>query len=142
MKSVVSPSSLAVGKTAAPGETVTVSDAARSIVALTACVTAVTGMPVLSFFPAVISALSITGVFLARRFPRQARHLMWFGAAVTSLWAIPFGAAILRISLTGGTDPKVIIAIATSISLVVACDTALITEALSERRTTDDERRS
>ena len=143
MNSVVGRSSLVVGKTDVPSETNPVSNGVRAIVALTACVTAVIGIPILAFLPATISAPSIAGVLLTTRFPRQAKYLMWLGAAVTSLWVIPFCGGILRISLTAaGTDPKVIMAVAVSVALVVACDLALIAEALGQRRTTDDERRS
>jgi hypothetical protein len=84
MNSVIGRSSLVVGETIVPGEIHPVSSAARAIVALTACVTAVAGIPVLAFLPAVISVFSIAGVLLATRLPRQSKYLMWFGAAVTS----------------------------------------------------------
>lgn len=140
MNSVVGHSSLVVGKTDAPSDIKPVSGVVRCIVAVTAWVTAGMGIPIL--LPVIVSVVSIAGVLLARRFPRRARHLMWFGAAVTTLWALPFGVGILRISVTGGTDPKVIMAVVASIVLVIACDVALITDGFGQRPTTNDQGRS
>ena len=143
MNTVVGRSSLVVGKTDGHGGSNPTSSVVRSMVALTACVTAVAGIPILSFLPAIISALSIAGAVLATRLPREAKHLIWFGAGATSLWVFPFGIEMLRISFTmGGTDPKVPLVAAVCIALVVVCDVALLLEGLSQRRTTNDQGRS
>jgi hypothetical protein len=142
MNTVVGHSSLVVGKTAILSGLAPVSTGVRAITALTACVTAVTGIPIVSFLAPIISAISMIGVLLARRFPSHGKHLMWFGAAMTSLWSVPFGGGILRISLTaGGSDPRLVISIAASLALVIACDVALIADALGQRLTTNDQRR-
>ncbi|HET8827182.1 MAG TPA: hypothetical protein VFM77_18710 [Terriglobales bacterium] len=141
MSNVVGRSSLVVGETDVPGGIKPASGAVRCVVALTAYVTAAAAIPVL--LPAIISMVSIAGVVLAKRYPRRARHLMWFGVAANSLWMIPFNVSYLRASLmTGASDPKTIVAIAATTAVVIACDVMLIADAVGQRRTTNDERRS
>jgi hypothetical protein len=115
----------------APG----MSSETRWIAAITGCVTAITGLPIVSLMSVVVSGLLIAGAILAGRFPRHGRDLIWFGAGVTSLWAIPAGLGILSLSLNGGRDPRVVAAAALTVLLVVWCDAVLVTEAIGMRRT-------
>ena len=114
---------------------VVISNATRWIAAITGCVTAVTGLAVLTLLSPVVSGCLIVGAVVVRRYPRYGRDLMWFGAGVVSLWAIPVGMGILRLSLSGGTDPRVVAAAAVSVFLVVCCDAALLTDAFKSRQT-------
>lgn len=114
---------------------ISISNNTRWIAAATGCVTAVTGIPVLSWLSALASGFLIIGALLAGRHPRYARGLVWFGAGVTTFWVIPVGVGILGLSFRGGTDQRVIVAAAASVLLVVLCDATLVKEALDARRT-------
>jgi hypothetical protein len=95
--------------------------------------TAITGLPVLGYLSVVTSTFLMVGAVLVGRFQRHGRDLMWFGAGATSLWAIPTGLGILRLSVSGGTDPRVVKAAIATVLLVVLCDVALITDGLRAR---------
>jgi hypothetical protein len=113
----------------------TVSNKTRWIAAVTGCVTAITGFPILSIWSVLVSGCLVLGAAMARRSPRHGRDLIWFGAGVVTLWTIPVGALILRASLDAGKDPRVVAAAAASVLLVVWCDAALVTDAVRMRRT-------
>jgi hypothetical protein len=115
-------------------ENVIVSNKTRWIAALTGCLTAITGLPVLGYLSVLASTLLIVGAVLVARFQRHGRDLIWFGAGATTLWAIPAGLGIRRLSLSGGSDPRVVEAAIATVLLVVVCDIALITDGLRASR--------
>ena len=108
------------------------SNQVRWIAGVTGCLTAagfamVQGLGLLSGF-------LIVGVLVAGRFPRNGRDLIWFGAGVVSLTELPIGAAMLRNSFRGGTDPRVTAVVAAAVFLIISCDAALVTAAFKARR--------
>ena len=143
MNSVVGHSSLVVGKTISCDESIAISKRTRWVAGVTGCVTAAVGVPILSLLSPVLAGCLVLGALLASCFPRYARDLMWFGAGVTSLWMFPWGFGILRLAIKlGGTDWRVIAAIIGAMVLTVCSDAALVIEAVGQRRTTNDERRT
>ena len=112
---------------------IVISNKARWLAITTGVVTAVTGLPVLSFLPALLSVSLILGALLAGRSSRYGRDLLWFGAGITSIWVIPIGLLMLHGAFTrSATDPKVTVAAAVSILLVILCDATLIREAFGQ----------
>jgi hypothetical protein len=113
-------------------EIVSVSNRMRRLAGATGCLTVVTFAMVQGL--GLLSGFLIVGALVAGRFPRNGRDLIWFGAVVVSLSELPIGVGILRLSLRGGTDPRVTASVAASILLVAWCDAALATEAFKTRR--------
>ncbi len=142
MTSVVGHSSLLVGKTSGRDENITVSSRTRWIAAATGCVAALIGIPVLSLLSPILSSLLVLGAMLAGRFPRYGRDLMWFGAAITTLWGGTVGAYILHFAFNPGSDKRIMLAVPVSLLLLVWCDVALIKEGFGQRRTTTDQRQT
>jgi tetrahydromethanopterin S-methyltransferase subunit C len=115
-------------------EIVTVSRESRWLAALAGFFTAPC-FPVLGIIVMVSSLCLIAGALTARRFPRNGRDLIWFGAGVLSLFGLPLGVLMLRrVYLFDGTDWRVPIYAAASILVVVSCDVTLVIEALKARR--------
>ena len=109
-------------------EIVSVSNQMRWLAGITGCLTGATfamvqGLGLLSIF-------LIAGALVAGRFRRNGRDLIWFGAGIVSLSELPIGVAMLRLSLRGGTDPRVTASMAASVFLIVSCDAALVVAVL------------
>ena len=81
-----------------------------------------------------LSAFLIVGALTAGHFPRSGKALTWFGASVLSLSILPLSMRFLFHALDG-TDPWVTAGSAASILFIVLCDTALVMEAISRKRT-------
>ncbi len=112
-----------------------ISNKIRSLAGATGCLTAVTvtvawASPVFAIFPICL----ILGAALAGRFPRRGRDLIWFGAGLLSLTGLPIGVYLLYFTKRG-SDPRVTVAAAASVLLVVWCDVAVVMEAIKMRRT-------
>lgn len=75
----------------------------------------------------------IVGAAVAGRFPRHGRDLIWFGAVVLSLCALPIGVGRLLLSLRGGTDPRVTAGAAAPVLLVVLGAVGVVMEAVKMR---------
>jgi hypothetical protein len=78
-----------------------------------------------------VPSLLLVGAILRGHWQRTGTWMMWFGAALLSLWTLPFGARILLspppIDRSG---MSVFAATAVTLLLVVVCDMALAVEAL------------
>src|SRR6185437_2463464 len=76
----------------------------------------------------------LVGAVLKGHLQRTGTWMMWIGAALLSLWALPFGARILLspppIDRSG---MSVIVATAVTLLLVVICDIALVLEAFKNQ---------
>jgi hypothetical protein len=82
-----------------------------------------------------LSIFLIVGALVGGRFPRSGKELTWFGAGVVSVCLLPIGVYILLADRAGGGDPRVIVSMAASVFLIALCDTALLTEIISRKRT-------
>jgi hypothetical protein len=109
-----------------------VSGQTRWLAGVTGCVSVVTFAMVQGL--GLVSGFLIVGALVAGRFSRIGRDLIWFGAGVVTLSELPIGIGILRLSLRGGTDPRVIASMAASVLLIVWCDVALVRDAIKARR--------
>jgi len=111
---------------------ISVSNQMRWLAGVTGCFTAV-GFAMVQGL-GLLSGFLIAGALVAGRFPSNGRDLIWFGAGIVSLTELPIGAAMLRNSLRGGTDPRVTAVVAASVFLIISCDAALVTAAFKTRR--------
>jgi hypothetical protein len=126
-----------------------VSIGTRLVARTTGCVAAVTGLPFLGLLAPAIFGLLILGAALGRRFPKRASILMWFGAGILSLWAVPIWVGVLDQAYSSDPGPvtelfgsafRAASAAIGAILFVIVCDTALVTEAFGhdQRLTTND----
>jgi hypothetical protein len=113
-------------------EIASVSNRMRWLAGVTGCLTVVTFAMVQGL--GLLSGFLILGALVAGRFRRNGRDLIWFGACVVSLSELPIGVGMLRLSLRGGTDPRITASVAASVLLIVWSDLALVTGAFKTRR--------
>jgi hypothetical protein len=107
-----------------------ISTKTRWIAGITGCATAIAGLPVLGYLSVILGAFLILGAVLANYAPRHARDLVWFGAGTISLATFPIAGGILKLSLSGGRDPRVVLIAVTMIVLLTLCDAVVILDAI------------
>ena len=84
-------------------------------------------------FIAVPSVL-VVGAILRRQWQRTGTWMMWIGAALLSLWTLPYGSLILLSPPpTDRSGVAVIVTTAATVLLVVVCDIVLAVEAFKGR---------
>ena len=107
-----------------------ISEKTRALAAITSVI--VTVLTLFAFgVGAVLCLLLLLGAVLSRRRPRVGQTLLILGAGYTSLLTIPYGLLGL-LEEKWSRDPLIIIGIVSVLSLVVACDLALVCSALRD----------
>ena len=81
-----------------------------------------------------VSIFLIVGALSAGRFPQSGKELTWFGAGVVSLSILPLSMWFLFHAFDG-SDPWVTAGSVASVLFIVLCDSALLMETISWKRT-------
>jgi hypothetical protein len=106
----------------------------RWFAVITAGVAGIVGTLGFGLFFIAVSSVLLVGAILRGHWQRTGTWMMWLGAALLSLWTLPFGARILLspppIDRSG---MSVIVATAVTLLLVVVCDIALAVEAFKDQ---------
>lgn len=103
---------------------------------------AIVGLPIVGVLSFPLCLPIIIGALISKRSAVWCKCLLWFGAGVISLVALPVDVGILFLVPRGGTDPRVTATVVTSLVLVFWCDAALAAGIVRQRHRPRAERQA